>query len=116
MRVARVARDAAILISRLEVAETTAERMRGLLGREGLEPASGLLLAPCTSIHTWFMQFSLDLVFISSEWRVTRVVRRVPPFRAVRGGAGAWGVIEVEHGWLDEASVRAGDRLTLQDS
>jgi len=116
MRLTRVSRDDAVLISRVEIAESVAERMRGLLGRSALDQGSGMLIAPCRSIHTWCMQFSLDLIFVSSDLHVTRVVRDVRPFRAVLGGRDAWGVIEVEHGWLDEAAVRAGDRLIFQDS
>ena len=48
---------------------TRRDRRKGLLGRSGLEPASALIIAPCFSIHTMFMRFDIDAVFVDEDGR-----------------------------------------------
>ena len=69
----------------VEVAVTRRDRRKGLLGRSGLEPASALIIAPCFSIHTMFMRFDIDAVFVASDLTAAgaltalrRAGRRVP--------------------------------------
>ena len=57
-------------------------RMRGLLGRKSLEPGQGMLITKTSSIHTAFMAFPIDAVFLDKELRVRAVVPEIPPFRA----------------------------------
>ncbi len=53
----------------VEVAATRSDRRRGLLGRESLNASEGLLLSPCIAVHTAFMRFPIDLVFIDRDGR-----------------------------------------------
>ena len=69
----------------LHVARTSFTRMRGLLGRRGLAEGEGLLLQPAGSIHTFFMRFPIDVVFLDREQRVVRVVAESP---SVADGSG----------------------------
>ena len=69
------------LAERVEVAVTRRDRRKGLLGRSGLEPASALVIAPCFSIHTMFMRFDIDAVFVDEDGRAVKVVRDMPPWR-----------------------------------
>ncbi len=100
--------DNRVAIPHLLLATTTWQRMRGLLGRRTLEAGWGMYLAPAGSIHTWGMQFALDLIFMDRALRVVRVVRDVPPWRMAWGGRRAWAVIEVAAGWLPAAAVPVG--------
>lgn len=78
------------------------ERLVGLLGCRALPPGSGLLIAPCGSVHTIGMRFALDLVFMDAAGRVVRTVAGVRPWRcAVWGGLAARQTLEVQSGWLD---------------
>jgi uncharacterized membrane protein (UPF0127 family) len=99
-----------LLINTLEVAETFRERAKGLLGRKSLGVGKGLLIPHCGSVHTFFMQFPLDLIFLDRVSCVCRIVCRVRPFRVVFGGWKARSVVEVESGWLSEASVLENDK------
>ncbi|MDI6774218.1 MAG: DUF192 domain-containing protein [Verrucomicrobiota bacterium] len=101
------------LIGRVWVADRFWLRMKGLLGRNALDPDQALFLAPCGSVHTFFMRFPLDLLFVTRQMRVTRVVWHVPPFRLVFGEAGSWGVLEMRAGWLHRDAVRVGDEIGL---
>ncbi len=78
-----------------EVAHTFAERVKGLVGRSGLEPGKGLLIERCNCIHTFFMRFAIDATFLDGEGRMVKVVRNVRPWRAwVWGGWRARQVLE----------------------
>jgi len=78
-----------------EVAETFAERTRGLIGRASLAPGSGLLICRCNCIHTLFMRFAIDATFLDAEDRVVRVVKGIRPWRVfVWGGWRARKVLE----------------------
>jgi uncharacterized membrane protein (UPF0127 family) len=113
MHPTRLVKDGVTLMARVEVADTPLSRMVGLLGRKGLGRDAALHITPCNAIHTFFMGFALDLVFLDAEMRVTRVVRDVGPGRMVFGGRGAHSVIELESGWLPEGAVKPGDAVTL---
>lgn len=87
------------------------DRLRGLLGVRSLGEGRGVFIAPCNAIHTFFMRMSLDVIFLSRDLRVTRLVRGVRPWRLVSGGPASWGVVEVEAGWLSHEALREGDQL-----
>ena len=74
--------NGAIVCETCTIARNAFTRMRGLLGRRGLAEGEGLLLQPAGSIHTFFMRFPIDVVFLDRERRVLRVVSSVPPWRA----------------------------------
>ena len=78
-----------------EVAETFAERARGLIGRPPPASGKGLLILRCNCIHTLFMSYPIDATFLDAEDRVVRTVRGIPPWRAwVWGGWRARKVLE----------------------
>lgn len=103
------------VIARVEVARSTTERMRGLLGRDSLPPGGGMLIERCSSIHTFFMRFALDVLFLDASGGVRKVVRRLPPWRM----ASAWGaaqVLELAAGALDDCPLQPGDVLKIEDA
>ena len=93
-------------------AESPFQRMRGLLGRRSLEPGEGILLRPAGSIHTAFMRFTIDAVFVDAEGRVVRVVDSLPPWRAA-GAKGAKAVVELPAGAAATARRAPGARHPL---
>ena len=95
---------------RCRVADRPLARMRGLLGRNELPPGEGVLLRPAASVHTWFMRFPIDVVFLDRDLRVTKVVERLAPWR-VASARGARAVLELQAGECDRRGVRPGDRL-----
>lgn len=116
MKTACLQKGAVTLAASVECAETVWERMKGLLGRDGLGACRAMFLSPCSSIHTFSMRFSLDLIFLSREMVVCRVVQCVNPNRIVVGGIKAWGVVEMEAGWFPFDSVKPGDELRLTEA
>ena len=102
------------VVAAAEVAERAADRRRGLLGRDGLEPGTGMLLRPCSSVHTFFMRFRIDVVFLDRDGRVLRVVQGMGPGRLAWGGWRAWQTLELASGAAAAAGVHRGDRLAWQ--
>ena len=96
------------------VAQTPLTRLRGLLGRAGLRPDEGLLIRPTSAIHTCFMRFPIDAVFLTRDLVVVDVVSELRPWRfAARRGAKA--VLELTAGESRRRGIQAGDRLSLAD-
>ena len=78
-----------------EVAESAYERMRGLIGRDGLKSGTGMLITKCNCIHTLFMRFPIDATFLDRKGAVVKVVRNIRPWRPwVWGGWHATSVLE----------------------
>lgn len=98
---------------RVEVAVTRKSRRKGLLGRSGLEASSALILAPCAAVHTMFMRFAIDVVFVDADGCALRMVPNLGPWRiAVEPFAHA--VVELPAGSLSQRHVNVGDRLYLR--
>ena len=112
MRVATVTRagDGRVVSSRCLVADRPWQRMRGLLGRSGLEEGEGLLLRPAGSIHMAFMRFAIDAVFLDRDLVVVDVVRDLKPWRAA-GRRRAKAVVELAAGAAGD--LAPGDRLAV---
>jgi uncharacterized membrane protein (UPF0127 family) len=87
------------------VASSLAARMRGLLGRSSLPEGHGLLIVPCKGIHTFFMNFSIDAVFLDRENRVVALYRSLRPNRITRIYPQAFSVLELSAGALAAEAV-----------
>ena len=105
--------DGGPVCERCLLAETPLTRLKGLLGRKGLEQGEGLLLRPAASIHTFFMRFAIDAVWVDRDLNVLKVSHDVVPWRTA-ACKGAKGVIELAAGEARRVGVSAGDKLTLQ--
>ncbi|MGI6494628.1 MAG: DUF192 domain-containing protein [Kiritimatiellia bacterium] len=82
---------------RVAVASRLLARMRGLLGRDSLPEGEGLLILRCNTIHTCFMRFTIDAVFLDADFRPVKTVRAIPPGRlCVWGGFRARHVLEIQ--------------------
>jgi uncharacterized membrane protein (UPF0127 family) len=100
------------LTTALEAAFDSTSRRRGLLGRDTMPAGSGIVIAPCSGIHTFFMRFPIDIVFASRDGRVVKVCRRVAPWR-IALALRAFAVIELPSGSLDECDTHVGDALHI---
>lgn len=88
-------------VERLRVAEGFFARLRGLMFEKDLPRGEALLIPRCSAVHTCFMRFPLDLVFLDADGRTVKTVRDVKPWRlCVFGGRRAKSVVEAKAGWL----------------
>lgn len=108
-----VAADSGQTVARAELADTPLARMVGLLGRDRLDEGTALVLDPCRSIHTWFMRFPIDVVFLSGEGTVVRVFDDLVPFRYAFGTQQARRTIELPAGARRRANISVGTRLRI---
>lgn len=103
-----------VVVERCYLADSPFSRVRGLLGRDGLPPGEGLLLRPAGSIHTAFMKFPIDAVFLDRDLQVLAIARELPAWRAA-GLRGARAVLELPAGECERKGIRAGSRLVLEE-
>lgn len=109
MRVVNRTRDT-VLATCMEVADSASKRKKGLLGREGLAPGGGMWIVPCEAVHTFWMRFSLDLVYLDRKKRVRKLSRDVPPWR-LSGCLLAHSVLELPPGTIRDTQTQPGDTL-----
>lgn len=91
-------------------------RFFGLMGRKRIEEGGGLLLAKSASIHSFFMRFRFDAVFIDRDDRVVKVVPAMRPWRVAFGGRGARDVLELPAGATERTGTQPGDALVFEDT
>jgi uncharacterized protein len=92
------------------VAATPFTRMRGLLGRSSLPSGQGILLRPASSVHTFFMRFPIDVVFLDGDLRVVEIAADLRPWRAA-GKRGARAVLELPAGECARRGLAVGDQI-----
>ena len=66
-------------------AERLSDRLRGLLGKPPPAPGHALLITPCVSVHTAFMRYPIDVVFVDRHGCILKVIEALPPWRAAAG-------------------------------
>lgn len=101
------------LFPRARATDSAIERMRGLLPRQGLEEGEALWIAPCTSIHTFFMRFPIDVAFLDRNGVVLALYEALPPWRHTWIHFRAAGAFEASAGSFARAGIGKGDRLEL---
>jgi uncharacterized protein len=116
-RTVTVLSERGVICDRCQLADSAWTRLRGLIGRARLQPGDGLMLRPASAIHTSFMRFPIDAVFLDDELRVLRVREGLRPWRAA-GAPGAKAVLELAAGQAARNGLAPGARLdvsTLRD-
>lgn len=99
------------LIANLEVAKTFRTRGIGLLGRDSLAPDEALWILYTNSIHTFFMKFAIDCVFLDRTLKVKAIHKDVKPWRLIFPVWGATSVIEMAAGAATHHAINVGDQL-----
>ncbi len=102
--------DGRVVAESVIVADSTMRRLRGLLGKGDLPSGHGILLRPAWSIHTAFMRFPIDVVFLDADQVVIKIVPRLPPFKTA-SCRGAREVVELRSGECDRRGLSLGDRV-----
>jgi uncharacterized protein len=103
-----------VLAEAAEVADTSAKRRTGLLKHQRLERGEGLWIVPCESVHTFFMKFPIDLVYLDRAKRVRKVRSAVPAWRLSMCLA-AHSIIELPAGVIEETRTAVGDELVIEN-
>jgi len=104
-----------VLATRATLASSFVARFFGLMGRRGVPDGGGLLLTRSASIHSFFMRFRFDAVFINREDRVVKVVPTMRKWWVAFGGRGARDVLELPAGVAAATKTQPGDRLVFAE-
>jgi hypothetical protein len=102
-----------VLGDAIELADTSAKRRTGLLKHTHLEPGTGLWIVPCESVHTFFMKFAIDLVYVDRKHVVRKVRHAVPAWR-MSACLSAHSIIELPPGSVAPTGTVPGDQLEME--
>lgn len=100
-----------MLGDRIRVADSGLTRIVGLLGERDLPAGDGLLIVPSQGVHTWGMQFPIDIAVLDDDWSVMATRPAMGPFRVTRMFWKAAAVLELPAGMLDKTSTSVGDKI-----
>jgi len=103
-----------ILADKIFLADNFLARIRGLLGFRSLGRDQAMIIRPCNCVHTFFMRFPIDVLFISRDNIVVKIIRQMRPFRASLMCVKAKFVIELPFGVADFSKTSIGDTLQIQ--
>jgi uncharacterized membrane protein (UPF0127 family) len=105
-------RTGQVVAARLLPAVDSATRRKGLLGRASLGAGEAMVIAPSSAVHTFWMQFAIDIAFVRKDGTVLKTREAVGPWR-MTGAFGAHAVVELEAGALARHDTKPGDVLEL---
>ena len=100
---------------KIMIADTFFLRLRGLMFRKELPSATGLLLAPCNSVHMCFMRFSIDVVYMDQEFNIIKIVKNLRPWIGLSMCGTAWATLEMTAGEADSCGLAVGEKLIRED-
>lgn len=96
------------------VARSFWARMRGLIGSPPLAPGEGLLIIPCSSVHTHFMRFPIDVLYVDAQQRVVGIDHALAPWRLGHLYRQVRCVVELPAGTAQATSTQVGDQLRIE--
>jgi uncharacterized membrane protein (UPF0127 family) len=102
-----------VLGDAVDVADTSSTRRTGLLKHDRLEAGQGLWITPCESVHTFFMKFPIDLVYLDKQKKVRKVRHAVPAWR-LSMCLSARSILELPAGTAEQSGTVAGDQLVFE--
>jgi uncharacterized membrane protein (UPF0127 family) len=102
-----------LLADRAEVARTGPKRSKGLLGRAGLKRGEGMWIIPCEAVHTFFMRFPIDLIYLDRKHRIKKVRANVRPWR-ISVCLSAHSILELPCGTIHDSGSMPGDLVEIR--
>ena len=93
------------------IADSFVTRLAGLMFRKELPPTTGLLLAPCNSVHMCFMCFAIDVIYIDKDFKILKVVKNLKPWLGLSICSKAWAALELNAGEAEMFGFEVGQKL-----
>ena len=117
MRVVRVVDETrgTVVAEAAEVAESSLTRMKGLLGRKGLDAGTGLWIKPSSGVHTVAMKFAIDVIGLDKDRRVVKLWENLVPYRITSVHSNLRSVVELPAGRIAACNVAVGDVLQIEE-
>ena len=108
----RVKSNGRIIAEKALLADSFLQRFKGLMFSEKMEGCDALVLKPCVSIHTFFMKYSIDVIFLDKGLKVIKIKRNLKPWRMTPFYFLSDQVVELTGGCLD-TKLKEGDELEV---
>ena len=102
------------LATSVRLANTSLARLRGLMFTRCLPAGAGLWLRPCQSIHSFWMFYSIDAIFLDRNLRIVKLVANLRPFRLTAPKFSAHSVLELPPGTIERHGLKVGDQLVAE--
>lgn len=102
------------IVRNIDIATKFKDRLVGLMFRDRIDDEYGLYIPNCRSVHTLFVRFKLDLVWVNKNFEVVKIVKEMNTWRMSSIVFKAYGVVELAPGVIDKLSIRPGDKLKLE--
>ena len=99
-----------IICKKMIIANNLFDRMKGLMFSIEMPDCDGFLIAPCNSIHTFFMLYRLDLLFLDKNFQVVKVIYGLSPWRITWMYFKAHQVLEMKADTLKK-NIKSGDKF-----
>jgi uncharacterized membrane protein (UPF0127 family) len=103
-----------ILAENAVLADTFFKRIKGLIGRKEFTKGEALILEPCNSIHTFFMRFPIDVLFVDKDNRIIKAIISLKPFRLTPIYFKANLVVELPYGTISSTFTEPFDLLSFK--
>ena len=103
-----------VLAEKAEMADNIISRFFGLMGRATLPEGEGVVIAPCSGVHTMFMRFPIDVIYVNSEGKVVRIDEAMRPWRLGRIVRGSHYVVELPAGTAARLGTQVDDEIALE--
>ena len=104
-----------ILAEEVIFANTSVKRLKGLLGNKSFLDGQALIIKPCNCVHTLFMRFAIDVLFVDKNNKVISSLNKLEPFRFSRIYWKSQVVVELPQGKLNSSLTQNGDSLQFLD-
>ena len=105
-----------VVAAEVRMANQFFSRLIGLMGQPGLPPQEGLWIVPCADIHSCFMRFEFDAIFVDKQHKVLHLVERMKPWRISKLVRGGHAVLELPAGAVAASGTEIGDLIELRES
>ncbi|WP_188207726.1 DUF192 domain-containing protein [Alkalibacillus aidingensis] len=107
--------DSSEIVNELSVADTFWKRFKGLMFKRGLNSGYGLHIKPCQSVHTFFMKFNIDVIYVNDKLEVVGLDKGLTPNRVGKVRKNAQSVIEVSAGTVEQTGIQIGNQLLIKN-
>jgi uncharacterized membrane protein (UPF0127 family) len=104
-----------VLADKARIADSFLSRLVGLLNCSGLRQGEALVLAPSNSIHSFFMRFTFDAIFLNRDQKVVALIPGFKPFRISRVYFNAITTIELPSGTIHASKTQFKDEIKIQE-
>lgn len=101
---------------KIKIADNFILRLAGLMFKKRLPQSTGLLLAPCNSVHMCFMRFAIDVVYLDKDYKILKIVTNLKPWIGLSMCRKAWATLEMAAGEAERCSLAVGKKLVRKES